>query len=531
MYKEDLHEHDLRLVLFLPQNEIDSIIWQGGITLEPTIRCRDITKSFGGVRALNGVNLDLYSGEIHALIGENGAGKSTLIKILSGIYTKDSGTIYYQGKEITLGNIKAAKEIGVAVIHQELSVVKALTAPQNVFLGNELTKGNAFGILDSKQMQKRTEEIFDSLGIHVPLDIPAKELSIAQCQLIEIAKALRQKAKILILDEPTTALTSDETEALFRVLERLRKENKTAILYVSHRLEEIYRISDKITVFRDGRFVGCEATSDLPQNRLISMMVGREMTNMYPKKENAVGEVLLEVKNLKRKGIVHNASFQLHRGELLGIGGLMGAGRTELIRLIAGIDKADGGEIVLEGVPLCIRHPNDAINEGIVLVPEDRKKSGLLVNLSVNDNMTLPALSKFQKHFQIDQKYEREEVKRVIDMLSIKTPDTEILVKSLSGGNQQKIAIGKWLLMNHIRVFILDEPTRGVDVGAKFEIYKIMEDILSQGAAIIMISSDLPELLAMSDRILVMREGAITGELTREEATEESVMYLSTGGK
>ena len=498
--------------------------------MEAIISCRNICKRFAGVRALDGVNLDLYPGEIHALIGENGAGKSTLIKVLSGIYVRDEGTILYNGKEVEIGTIEAAKKIGIAVIHQELSVVKALTAPENVFLGEEIIRGKFIKTLDAKRMREETRRILETLGVQVPLDVPAKELSIAQCQLIEIAKALKEHAKVLILDEPTTALTTDETEALFRVLKRLREEKETAILFVSHRLEEIYRISDKITVYRDGKFVGCEATAMLPQNRLISMMVGRELSDMYPKKQPHLGEVLLEVKHLRRKGAVQDASFVLHKGELLGIGGLMGAGRTELVRMLAGVDVADGGEILLNGSSLKLRHPEDAIAAGIVLVPEDRKKSGLFVSLSVNDNVSLPTLKNYEKHFQIDRKEEKQAVEHVIDKLSVKLASPSVPVKSLSGGNQQKIAIGKWLLLHGIRVFILDEPTRGVDVGAKFEIYKIMEDILEQGAAIIMVSSDLPELLAMSDRILVLREGNMMGELSHEEATEEKVMFLSTGG-
>ena len=498
--------------------------------MEAIISCRNICKRFAGVRALDGVNLDLYPGEIHALIGENGAGKSTLIRVLSGIYVRDEGTILYNGKEVEIGTIEAAKKIGIAVIHQELSVVKALTAPENVFLGEEIIRGKFIKTLDAKRMREETRRILETLGVQVPLDVPAKELSIAQCQLIEIAKALKEHAKVLILDEPTTALTTDETEALFRVLKRLREEKETAILFVSHRLEEIYRISDKITVYRDGKFVGCEATAMLPQNRLISMMVGRELSDMYPKKQPHLGEVLLEVKHLRRKGAVQDASFVLHKGELLGIGGLMGAGRTELVRMLAGVDVADGGEILLNGSPLKLRHPEDAIAAGIVLVPEDRKKSGLFVSLSVNDNVSLPTLKNYEKHFQIDRKEEKQAVEHVIDKLSVKLASPSVPVKSLSGGNQQKIAIGKWLLLHGIRVFILDEPTRGVDVGAKFEIYKIMEDILEQGAAIIMVSSDLPELLAMSDRILVLREGNMMGELSHEEATEEKVMFLSTGG-
>ena len=477
---------------------------------------------------MSNAELALYPGEIHALVGENGAGKSTTIKIMSGVYTKDSGTILYNGKPVEIKDIDDAKKLGLAVIYQELSVVKALNAVENIFLGSErLTR---FNTLDTKAMTEKAKEILDLLGVgNIPLDKPVSSLSVAQCQLIEIAKALRADAKILILDEPTTALTLDETEALFRVLYTL-KEQGTAILYVSHRMEEIFKISDRITVFRDGEFISCLKTSEVTNDQIISLMVGRNIENMYPRKEREIGEPVLKVRNLSRGNKVKDISFDLHKGELLGIGGLVGAGRTEMACILAGVDMPEKGTIELNGKQLHLQHSSDAIKNKIVFVTEDRKRTGLHVNLSVNDNISIATLSRYEKFGRIIKKLEAESVKDVIQRFRIKTAGTKILAKSLSGGNQQKIAIGKWMLVEGIEVLIMDEPTRGVDVGAKFEIYKIMEDILDSGVSIIMISSDLPELMALSDRIIVMREGQITGELSRDEISEESVMKLATGG-
>lgn len=496
--------------------------------MKALLSCSGITKRFGGVAALSGVGLELYPGEIHALIGENGAGKSTLIKILSGIYTKDAGQLIYEGTPVEIDGVEAAKKMRIAVIHQELSVVTALTVVENVFLGKELIRKGPVKTLDTAEMKRQAKVIFDSLHVSMPLDVPAEQLSVAQRQLIEIAKALRENARVLILDEPTTALTNEEADSLFRVLDTIKAQG-TAILYVSHRLEEIYRISDKITVFRDGKLVGCELTADLPQEKLISMMVGRELLNMYPKKQIKLGEVVLEVRQLSRRDVVQDISLQIRTGEILGIGGLVGAGRTELVRILAGVDKADSGEIVLGGRQLRLRDVSDAIKNGIVLVPEDRKRSGLLTELSITHNTTLPTVQKLQRFFRIQSKKEQAEVEGVVKKLSIKISSVKSKVSSLSGGNQQKVAIGKWLLINDIKVLILDEPTRGVDVGAKTEIYKIMESMLEQGTAILMVSSDLPELLAMSDRIMVMREGKMMGQLEKSQATEESVMSLATG--
>lgn len=477
---------------------------------------------------LSGVGLELYPGEIHALIGENGAGKSTLIKILSGIYAKDAGRLIYEGSPVEIAGVEAAKKMRIAVIHQELSVVTALTAVENVFLGKELMRKGPVKTLDMAEMERQAKEMFNSLCVSIPLRVPAEQLSVAQRQLVEIAKALRENARVLILDEPTTALTTEEADALFRVLNTIKAQG-AAVLYVSHRLEEIYRISDRITVFRDGKLVGCELTADLPQEKLISMMVGRELLKMYPKKQIRQGRVVLQVKRLCRRGIVQDISLQIRKGEILGVGGLVGAGRTELVRILAGVDKADSGEIVLDGRPLRLHSVGDAIRNGIVLVPEDRKRSGLLTELSITHNTTLPTVEKLQRFFCIQGKTEQAEVESVVKKLSIRLSSVKSKVSSLSGGNQQKVAIGKWLLTDNIKVLILDEPTRGVDVGAKAEIYKIMESMLEQGTAILMVSSDLPELLAMSDRIIVMREGKMMGQLDRSRATEEAVMSLATG--
>lgn len=496
--------------------------------MQPILHATSIKKSFSGAKVLLNAELALYPGEIHALVGENGAGKSTTIKILAGVYTKDSGTILYNGEPVKINSIDDARKLGLAVIYQELSVVKALNAVENIFLGNELR--TPFHTLDKSAMCAKTRELLEMLAVtNIPLDVPVSNLSIAQCQLIEIAKALRADAKILILDEPTTALTLDETEALFKVLNKLRS-NGTAILYVSHRMEEIFKISDRITVFRDGEYVDCVQTSQVSNNQVISMMVGRDLENMYPKKEREIGPTVLKARNLSRGSKVKDVSFDLHRGELLGIGGLVGAGRSEVACMLAGVDIPESGNVELNGEKLVLRHSSDAIRNKIVFVPEDRKRTGLHVDLSVKDNISLATLSQFEKMGRLVRGLETAAVEQVIEQFHIKASSTRVITKSLSGGNQQKVAIGKWVLVKGIQVFILDEPTRGVDVGAKFEIYKIMEDILDSGASIIMISSDLPELLAMSDRILVMREGVISGELSRDEISEEAVMKLATGG-
>ena len=392
--------------------------------MECVISCRNVQKSFADVQVLGNGQLELYGGEIHALVGENGAGKSTLIKILSGIYKKDGGEIWHEGQKVEIENVEDAKKLGIAVIHQELSVVKALNAVENIFLGKEILNGGIIKSLNLKEMTKQAEEILDMLGVHIPLNVKAGSLSIA----------------------PTTALTLDEVEALFRVLEGL-KRNGTAILYISHRMEEIYKISDRITIFRDGCFVDSRKTADISDGELISLMVGRELKNMYPQKKNKIKETVLEVSNLCWGKHVKNVSFSLKKGELLGIGGLVGAGRTEMVQLLAGINCAESGDVILNGEKLSLKHPSDAIRNKIVLVPEDRKKSGLHVELSVKTNITMGTIGKFVQSFKINQKNEKESVNKIIDRLSVKCAGMDIHVKSLSGGNQQKIAIGKWLLV------------------------------------------------------------------------------------
>lgn len=496
--------------------------------MKEVVSCKNISKRFGGTQALYNVDLTLMEGEIHALVGENGAGKSTFIKILSGVHRKDKGDIKFYGKSTDIGSVEKAKELGIAVIYQELSVIKALTATENVFIGNEILKNKFF--IDKKKMNIAVKKIFETLGVDIPLNIPVKGLSISQCQLIEIAKALREDVKILILDEPTTSLTDEEVNSLFKILRELKNKG-VAVLYVSHRLEEIYKISDKITVFRDGKLVGCSQTKDLPLDKVITMMVNRKIGTIYPKKKRKIGNVVLEVINLNRKDKLHDISMQVRKSELLGIGGLIGSGRTELVKIIAGIDRATTGKILLNGTMLNFKHPKEAIENGIVMVPEDRSRTGLILKFSVSGNITLPTISRYIKFLNIIKKEELIAADSIIKKLSIKTAGVNALATSLSGGNQQKVSIGRWLLVENVKVFILDEPTRGVDVGTKSAIYNIIENILDSGVAVIMVSSDLPELVSMSDRVVVMREGRIEGELFEEQINEENVMKIATGSQ
>lgn len=496
--------------------------------MKEIISCKNMSKSFGGTQALDNVSLTLKGGEIHALVGENGAGKSTFIKILSGVYQKDSGDIKFCGESVDINSVEKSKKLGIAVIYQELSVIKALNATENVFIGNEILKSKF--IIDTRKMVEKTKQLFKELGVNVPINIPVRQLSISQCQLIEIAKALREKAKVLILDEPTTSLTNEEVEKLFKILRNL-KDSGTAILYVSHRLEEIYKISDKVTVFRDGKSVGSSPTKDIPPGKIIEWMVNRQIDKMYPKKESKPGNVILEIKNLNLKGKLFNINLKVHQGELLGIGGLIGSGRTELVEVIDGVNRKTSGKILLNGNEVNFKHPKEAIKNGIVMVPEDRSRTGLILKFSVLNNITLPTISKYIKFLQIIRKKESLAAESIIKKMSIKTAGIHALINSLSGGNQQKISIGKWLLVENIKLFILDEPTRGVDVGTKYAIYQLIGNILESGAAIIMVSSDLPELISMSDRIVVIKDGKINGELLKEQISEENVMKIATGSQ
>ncbi|SCW80657.1 ribose transport system ATP-binding protein [Paenibacillus tianmuensis] len=491
------------------------------------LEMNDISKSFPGVRVLDQVTFNLIGGEMHALMGENGAGKSTLMKILGGIHRRDGGTVILKGTPCEIASPSMAQSLGIAMIHQELNLIPHLTVMENIFLGREFTYGRS-GMINWGKMRQESVHFLSQLGLSIDPGIIAGELSVGQQQMIEIAKALSMNAEILVLDEPTAALTDREIESLFTVIESLKTKG-VGMIYISHRMEEIFRICDRVTIMRDGHTVGTDCVADTNIDKLVKMMVGREIKDRFPKIDVSVGEPKLEVKGLSLPGKLQDISFTVRSGEIVGIAGLMGAGRTELAKALFGVTPALQGEICVDGRPVAIRKPVDAIRAGIALVTEDRKDEGLLLNLSVKDNISLPNLKDVSSLGFVSSSKETGISERLISQLLIKTPNSEQKVGSLSGGNQQKVVIGKWLETNP-QVFILDEPTRGVDIGAKKEIYDLMNQLVSRGVAILMISSELPEVLGMSDRILVMHEGLIAGEFARGEATQEKIMHCATGG-
>ncbi|TCV92861.1 ribose ABC transporter ATP-binding protein [Luteibacter rhizovicinus] len=490
----------------------------------PLIRMEGIHKAFGPVKVLEGVDFELLSGEVHALMGENGAGKSTLMKILTGIYAPDEGRILVDGKPVTITTPADAERYGIAIIHQELNLIPSLTIADNLFLGRELHR---FGLLDRKAMRERAKEWLARIGMSaLDPDTRIEKLSVGQQQMVEIARAIGQNARAIIMDEPTAALTERETTTLFALIRDLRTQG-AGIVYVSHRMEEIFALCDRISVLRDGKFVGTRPVPGLELDEVVRMMVGRTLEARFPKRTSTPGEVLLKVEGIG-DGAVHDVSFDLRAGEVLGVAGLMGAGRTELARLLFGIDKPTQGRVLLDGKPLTARSPNEAIHAGFGFVTEDRKALGLVLDMSLRENVSLP---KVPAHAGlVDRGSEKKQTRGLIDQLKIRTRDMELDVRALSGGNQQKVVLAKWLALKP-RVLILDEPTRGVDVGGKAEIYHIINQLAEQGVAILMISSELPEVLAMSDRILVMHEGHATALLDAATATQETIMRAATGGK
>ncbi len=491
---------------------------------EYIVELEHINKSFAGVKVLKDVKFNLKSGEVMALLGENGAGKSTLMKILSGVYTRDSGTMKVFGKEYGDLDTKKAHELGIAIIHQELNMCRHLTVAENIFLGRETQKGIT---LDNKEMVEKTKEVLDSLKIDLDPNEIVGNLSVSKQQMVEIAKALSIHAKILVMDEPTSALTAKEIDELFRIINQLRSEG-CGIVYISHRLEELSHVSNRVTVLRDGEFIMNGEFQDCTMDQLISFMVGREITEKFPRVSCEKGKKIFEVRHLNAGRMVRDVNLELYEGEIVGIAGLMGAGRTETTRAIFGIDSKDSGEIVLDGQTVTINRPIDAIKAGIVLAPEDRKKDGLCTKLSVRDNLALPNLDWLCNAIgKVDTKKEKELVDKAVSNLSIKLSTEEINAESLSGGNQQKVVIGKWLARNS-RVVIFDEPTRGVDVGAKVEIYNLMNELKKNGTGVLFVSSELPEVMGISDRIIVMCDGRITGELSPEEATEDKILAYAT---
>jgi len=489
----------------------------------PLLEMRGIVKSFPGVQALRGVDLCLRSGEVLALLGENGAGKSTLMKVLGGAHRADEGTIAIHGRETPFDSPQDSRSAGVAVIYQEFNLVPGLTAVENIFLGQEVTRA---GFVAQKQERERAAGLFKRLGVEIDLDIPCRRLATAQQQLVEIAKALALDARIIVMDEPSAALTSHEVERLFEIIHDLKRQG-IGIIYISHRLNEVFTIADRVTVLRDGKNVGERPIAQITRNEMIELMVGRELKDEFPARTATIGSPRLEVSGLRRGRAVRDVSFAVRRGEILALTGLVGAGRTETVRLIFGADPREAGEIRLDGRALLIRSPRDAISAGIGLLTEDRKLQGLVLGHSVRENFGLPNLTWLSRRGFVQLGQERGHFARYVDQLRIKVPSQEQRAGNLSGGNQQKVVLAKWLARN-CDVLIFDEPTRGIDVGAKYEIYLLMNELAVAGKALVMISSELPEVLGMADRILVMHEGRVTGEIAdARRATQEQVMQLA----
>ncbi|MFD0697352.1 sugar ABC transporter ATP-binding protein [Paenibacillus sp. GCM10027628] len=491
------------------------------------VQMEGIEKRFPGVHALNQCRFELLPGEVHALVGENGAGKSTMMKILTGVYQKDEGTIRYKGKEVDIPHTKAAQNLGISIIHQELHLMPDLTVAQNIFIGREPRKKVKL-FLDEDALNNQTQQLFERMNLQLDPRTKVADLTVAKQQMVEIAKALSFHSEVLIMDEPTAALTDAEIDDLFRMIRQLRA-NGVGIVYISHRMDELRRITDRITVMRDGCYIDTVSTKEITIDQIIAMMVGREIQNATKPSIEKVSELnVLEVRNLNRGSMVKNVSFYLKKGEILGFAGLMGAGRTEVARAIFGADPSESGEIWIQGEQVSIRNTNDAVNYGIGYLSEDRKRYGLLVDMDVKKNIALATYRHFRSNlgFMNDAKI-RQNAEHYTETLRIKTPTVDQTVKNLSGGNQQKVVIGKWLTRD-CQILIFDEPTRGIDVGAKAEIYRLLEDLAAQGKSIIMISSELPEVLRMSHRIMVMCEGRITGELSSAEATQENIMKFAT---
>lgn len=492
---------------------------------ELILRMTGIDKRFSGVHALKGVNFDLYSGEVHALMGENGAGKSTLMKVLCGIHAYDSGKIEYFGEEVKFASIAESQAAGISIIHQELNMMNHLTVAQNIYIGREPMKGC---FIDDKKMEADAKELFDRIGIHINPAVKLGSLTVGKQQMVEIAKAISHESKLLVLDEPTAALTQPEVEDLFRIMLDLKSKG-IGMIYISHRMDEINRISDRVTVMRDGEYVGTELTKDVTKDDIVKMMVGREIFGGQKEKSLVPDDapVVLEVKNVVSGKTIKDASFKLRKGEILGFAGLMGAGRTELARAIYGADPFDSGEIFVNGEKVDVKTPEVAVKHGICYLSEDRKQFGLMLGKSVADNTVLASLEDYVRFGWINDAAAKEAAEKANEHLKTKTPSMDQLLKNLSGGNQQKVIIARWLLKD-CDVFIFDEPTRGIDIGAKSEMYELMATLAKQGKSIIMISSELAEIQRLSDRVIVMCEGRITADLPIEGLTQEEIMKYAT---
>ncbi|MDI3548515.1 MAG: ribose transport system ATP-binding protein [Halanaerobiales bacterium] len=493
--------------------------------MENILEMKNINKQFYGVQALKNVNFSVRPGEVHVLVGENGAGKSTLMKILSGAYQMDSGEIYFAGEKLDIKTPLDAQERGISIIYQEFNLIPGLSVAENIYLGREPLKKS--GLIDWDLLYKNTRELLDRLQADIDPRTLVSQLSVAEQQFVEISKALSFDSKLIVMDEPSATLTPKELERLFAVIRDLKSQG-IAIIYISHHLDELFEIGDRLTVLRDGEWITTDNIEDVDKNYIIKMMVGRELTNSYPPREVTPGEVVLEVKNLTREGVLDNISFSLRQGEILAIAGLVGSGRTELVRALYGADPKDSGEVIFKGKPIQIDSPKDSINHGIGLLPEDRKQQGLVLGQSVRNNITLASLDKLIDRMLIRDNKEKEAVHKYIKDLGIKTPSEDILAMNLSGGNQQKVVLAKWLFTDS-EILIFDEPTRGIDVGAKYEIYVLMNELTKQGKSIIMISSELPEVIGISDRVLVLHKGRITGEYHRGDLSQEKIMKSAAG--
>ena len=494
---------------------------------EPVLEASGISKRYPGVHALDDVSLRILPGEVHAVVGENGAGKSTLMKILSGAQTPDGGSILVGGQPVTIESPRAAHDQGIITIYQELSLVNALSVGENIFLGDLPTRSGGSWQVDWPDVWRRSAELLEQVGLRIRPQTLVRELSVAQKQMVEIARALARNVRVLILDEPTSSLTERETERLFAIIAVL-KEQGVGIAYISHRLGEVFRIAQRVTVLRDGKLVGTVPVAEASEDLLVRMMVGRDLSRLFTHARETDAPVRLAGRGLSRGKALHDVDFDVRAGEIVGLAGLVGAGRTELVRCLFGADRIDRGEILLDGVAVTIRTPGDAVNLGIALVPEDRKLQALILGMGVRENLSLPILDRLGSPLFPSRAQERLLVREYIQALSIRTPHMEQRVAALSGGNQQKVVIARWLATKP-KVLILDEPTRGIDVGAKAEVHALIARLAEAGVAILMVSSELPEILGMSHRILVMRGGRIVATMARQEASEESIMAAATG--
>lgn len=498
----------------------------------PIMSMKSVTKQFSGVKVLQEVDIELFKGEVHALMGENGAGKSTLMKIMAGVYQPETGTILYKGQEVHWTNPMEARNKGISVIHQEISLSPNLSIGENILMGTSFTK-NKLGFIKWNEIYEKAEQVLTSIGSSLDPRADVSTLSVAQQQMVEIARALSLNSEILIMDEPTASLTDKEIDKLFGIIEELRRKG-VAIVYISHRMDEIFKISNRFTVLRDGQWVTSGPISDTNPKDLVKLMVGRELNELFARnRSNSINRLkqqapVLELKGVSDKKFVKDISLKIYPGEIVGLAGLVGAGRTELVRTIFGLSELSEGQIILDGQPVCIKNPTDAMKLGIAHVPESRKEQGLLPNLSVKENILMAQLSQYRKFKFLQYRQMNRDADRYIEELGVRTSSKELNVMGLSGGNQQKVVIAKWLSIGP-RVLLLDEPTRGVDIGAKTEIHKIISKLAEQGLAVLMISSELPEVLGVSDRILVMHEGRLKAELSCEEATQEKIMYYATG--